>query len=75
VLQLAACCVIAEQTDVGLPILSVKVCPLNDDLVAVWGLQRCAVVLYSRLVIGKSLFQHLHALLFYTLTCYVSASL
>jgi hypothetical protein len=40
--------------NVGFDIIGVKVCPLNDSHVAVWGLMRCAVVVFSNPSAGEN---------------------
>jgi hypothetical protein len=43
------------QVNVGFDIIGVKVCPLNDSHVAVWGLMRCAVVVFSNPSAGENM--------------------
>jgi hypothetical protein len=44
---------LAVQVNVGFDIIGVKVCPLNDSHVAVWGVMRCAVVVFSNPSAGE----------------------
>jgi hypothetical protein len=52
---------LAVQVNVGFDIIGVKVCPLNDSHVAVWGLMRCAVVVFSTPSAGMYAQHNVHA--------------